>query len=104
VDQESIAMGKESVSNSTPSGRMLPKGAAFALIITGRVVRHSASLRLVWLRLDFQATVLLSLDSHRAVTRGLSTVVSSSGSFVAFLVLSMCACLMSLMLVVILHT
>jgi hypothetical protein len=76
VDPESIAMGKESVSNSTPSGKMLSKDDAFELIITGRLVRHSASLSLVLCATGLPGHCRMSSDSGSGMTGGSSTVVS----------------------------
>jgi hypothetical protein len=56
-EPESMAIGKESVSKDTPSGNVLTGEDALALIINGRVVRHSANLSLDFCGCVFQVTV-----------------------------------------------
>jgi hypothetical protein len=52
-----MAIRKESMSKDTPSGNVLTGEDALALIIVGRVVRHSANLSLDFCHRVFQATV-----------------------------------------------
>jgi hypothetical protein len=52
-----MAIRKETVSKDTPSGNVLTGEDALALIIIGRVVRHSANLSLDFGGRAFQAIV-----------------------------------------------
>jgi hypothetical protein len=57
AEPESIAMGNELVSKSTPSGNALTNEDALALMIIGKLVKQSAILSLPPLHSVFQATV-----------------------------------------------